>query len=166
MFVTMQSKYSVSEPPQVSPAKRRVFANQTLPRMRKQLFFLVFVLCSWAIMAEPLSIPVKITSYLISRRQTAVQYEKADLIIDDETQSWEIVLYRKDGTDPEHIKLEKFESVGRDNGVFRTIIIQEGSKTSGSDLFAYMPVFTDGKIQVDLCDTRTEGVRRRIILEL
>jgi hypothetical protein len=116
-------------------------------------------------MAEPLSIPVTITSYLISRRQTAVQYEKAELIIDDETQSWEIVLYRKDGKDPEHIKLEKFEDIGRDNGVFRTITIKEGSTTSGSNLFAYMPVFTDGKIQVDLCDTRTEGVRRRLILE-
>jgi hypothetical protein len=29
-----------------------------------------------------------------------------------------------------------------------------------------MPVFNDGKIQVDLCDTKTEGVRRRLILEL
>jgi hypothetical protein len=116
-------------------------------------------------MAEPLSVSVKITSYLISRRQTATQYEKADLIVDDETRSWEIVLYRKDGKDPEHIKLEKFEDTGNDNGVFRTITIQEGSKTSGSNLFAYMPVFADGKIQVDLCDTKTEGVRRRIILE-
>jgi hypothetical protein len=133
--------------------------------MRKQFFFLVFALCSWTIMAEPLSISVKITSYLISRRQTAAQYEKADLIIDDETQSWEIVLYRKDNKDPEHIKLEKFEDIGRNNGVFRTITIQEGSSTSGSNLFAYMPIFTDGKIQVDLCDTRTEGVRRRLILE-
>jgi hypothetical protein len=164
MFITMQSKYSVSEPPQASSVERQVLGY--LPRMRKQLFFLAFVLCSWTIMAEPLSVPVKITSYLISRRQTAAQYEKADLIIDDETQSWEIVLYRKDGTDPEHIKLEKFEATGRDNGVFRTITIQEGSTTSGSNLFAYMPVFTDGKIQVDLCDTRTEGVRRRLILEL
>jgi hypothetical protein len=134
--------------------------------MKKPLFFSVFVLCSWAIMAEPLSIPVKITSYLINRRQTAAQYEKADLIIDDETQSWEIVLYRKDGTDSEHIKLEKFDDIGNNTGVFRTITIMEGDKTSGSNLFAYMPVFNDGKIQVDLCDTKTEGVRRRLILEL
>jgi hypothetical protein len=117
-------------------------------------------------MAEPLSIPVKITSYLISRRQTAAQYEKADLIIDDETQSWEIILYRKDGTDSDHIKLQQFDDIGNNNGVFRTITIQESSKTSGSNLFAYMPVFTDGKIQVDLCDVKTEGVRRRLILEL
>jgi hypothetical protein len=116
-------------------------------------------------MAEPLSVPVKIVSYLISRKQTAAQYEKADLIIDDETQSWEIILYRKDGKDPEHIKLETFDDIGQNNGVFRTITIREGSATSGSDLFAYMPVFSNGKIQVDLCNTRTEGVRRRLILE-
>jgi hypothetical protein len=117
-------------------------------------------------MAEPLSVPVKIVSYLISRRQTAAQYERADLVIDDETQSWEIILYRKDGKNPEHIKLEKFDDIGHDNGVFRSITIQEGATTSGSNLFAYMPVFDKGKIQVDLCDTRTEGVRRRLILEL
>jgi hypothetical protein len=117
-------------------------------------------------MAEPLSVPVKITSYLISRRQTAVQYEKADLVIDDETQSWEIILYRKDGKDPEHIKLEKFDDIGHNTGVFRTITILEGGKTSGSNLFAYMPVFDNGKIQIDLCDTKTEGVRRRLILEM
>jgi hypothetical protein len=134
--------------------------------MKRPLFFLAFILCSWAIMAEPLSVPVKITSYLISRRQSAAQYEKADLIIDDETQSWEIVLYRKDGTDSERIKLEKFDDIGNNNGVFRTITILEGGKTSGSNLFAYMPVFNDGKIQVDLCDAKTEGVRRRLILEL
>jgi hypothetical protein len=162
----MQSKCSISEPPQASPAERRVLGYQTPLRMKKHLFFLALVLCSWTVMAEPLSVPVKITSYLISRRQTAAQYEKADLIIDDETQSWEIVLYRKDGKDPEHIKLENFEDIGRDNGVFRAITIQEGSTTSGSNLFAYMPVFTGGKIRVDLCDTRTEGVKRRLILEL
>ncbi|MDR1505735.1 MAG: hypothetical protein LBI67_01395 [Treponema sp.] len=134
--------------------------------MKKIAFFAVCVLCSWAAVAEPLSVPVKIASYLISRRQTAAQYEKADLVIDDETQSWEIVLYRKDGADNERIKLEKFEDIGNNNGVFRTITIQENSKTSGSGLFAYMPVFNNGKIQVDLCDTRTEGVRRRLILEL
>jgi hypothetical protein len=132
--------------------------------VKRAFFFLSFILCSWIITAEPLSVPVKITSYLISRKQTVAQYEKADLIIDDESQSWEIVLYRKDGADSERIKLEKFDDAG--NGVFRTVIIEEGSKTSGSNLFAYMPVFDDGKIQIDLCDTRTEGVRRRLILEL
>jgi hypothetical protein len=134
--------------------------------MKKHLFFLAFVLCSWTAMAEPLSVPVKIVSYLINRKQTAAQYEKADLIIDDETQSWEIILYKKDGTNPERIKLEKFDDLGNNNGVFRTITIREGSTTFGSNLFAYMPVFADGKIQIDLCDTRTEGVKRRLILEL
>ncbi|MDR2662179.1 MAG: hypothetical protein LBC31_04200 [Treponema sp.] len=133
--------------------------------MKKQFFILVFVLCLWTIMADPLSVPVKITSYLISRKQTAAQYEKADLIIDDETQSWEIVLHRKDGKGPERIKLEKFDDIGHNNGVFRTVTIRDSSGATGSGLFAYMPVFEGSKIRVDLCDTRTENVRRRLILE-
>ena len=74
-------------------------------------------------------------------------------------------MYRKDGAGPERIKLEKFDDIGHNNGVFRTVIIQEVAGTSGSNLFAYMPVFEGNKIRVDLCDTKTEGVKRRIILE-
>jgi hypothetical protein len=133
--------------------------------MKKLLFFVVFGICSWMAFAQPTPITFKISSYLISRRQTAAQYEKVELIIDDEAQSWEIILYRKDGAEPEHIKLEKFDDIGHKNGVFRTITIQEKAGTSGSGLFAYMPVFEGNKIRVDLCDTRTEGVKRRLIME-
>jgi hypothetical protein len=132
----------------------------------KKLFLLVIVgLCTTAVFAQSGAILFKVSSYQISRRQTASQYTKAELFVNDETQSWEIVLYRKDGAGPERIKLEKFDDVGHNNGVFRAIIIQDNSGTSGSGLFAYMPVFEGSKIRVDLCDARTEGVRRRLILE-
>jgi hypothetical protein len=133
--------------------------------MKKLLFVVVFGICSWTVFAQPAPITFKVVSYLISRRQTAPQYEKAELIVDDENQSWEIILYRKDGAEPEHIKLEKFDTIGRNNGVFRTVTIREAAGTSGSGLFAYMPVFEGNKIRVDLCDTRTEGVKRRLIME-
>jgi len=133
--------------------------------VKKLLFLAVFVVCAWATFAQSNAITFKVSSYQISRRQTANQYTKAELIVDDETQSWEIVLYRKDGSDPERIKLEKFDDIGRNTGVFRTVTIEEKSGTSGSNLFAYMPVFEGNKIRVDLCDTRTEGVKRRLIIE-
>jgi hypothetical protein len=133
--------------------------------MKKLLFLAVFVICGWVAFAQSAAITFKVSSYLISRRQTANQYTKAELLIDDGAQSWEIILYRKDNAKPERIKLEKFDDIGRNNGVFRTVTIQEAAGTSGSNLFAYMPVFDGTKIRVDLCDTRTEGVKRRLIIE-
>jgi len=133
--------------------------------VKKLLFLAVFIVCGWTTFAQSGAITFKISSYLIARKQTANQYTRAELIVDDETQSWVILLYRKDGAGPEQIKLEKFDDIGRNKGVFRTVTIQEGSKTLGSDLFAYMPEFVDGKIQVDLCDTKKEITRRRLILE-
>jgi hypothetical protein len=46
-FVTMQSKSSISEPPQASPAERRVRGYQTPLRMKKKLrsFCSVFCIC-------------------------------------------------------------------------------------------------------------------------
>jgi hypothetical protein len=130
----------------------------------------LFLLCiagflAGAVFAQSDAIPFKVSSYQISRRQTAAQYTKAELFVNDETQSWEIVLYRKDGKGPERIKLEKFDDIGQNNGVFRTITIQDSSGATGGGLFAYMPVFEGNKIRVDLCDTKTEGVKRRLILE-
>jgi hypothetical protein len=130
--------------------------------MKKPFLCIMLVFCSWAIFAEPISF--KITSYLISRKQSAGLYAKAELSIDDETQSWEIILYKKNGSEPDIIRLEEFNIV-ENNGVFKKVSIIEGGKTTGSDLFAYIPVFSD-KIQIDLCNVRTEGVRRRLILSL
>ncbi|GHV84825.1 hypothetical protein AGMMS50230_04330 [Spirochaetia bacterium] len=131
--------------------------------MKKLIFVVVFGICSWAAFAQ--AITFKVASYQISRRQAAPQYTKAELVVNDNDQSWEIILYRKDGAVPERIKLEKFDDIGHNLGVFRTITIQEAAGTSGSNLFAYMPVFDGNKIRVDLCDTRTEGVKRRLIIE-
>jgi hypothetical protein len=116
---------------------------------------------------NPVPIPVKVNSYQISGTQSASLYEKAELIINDENQFWEIILYRKGG-DREIIKMETFDDIGKDLAVFRTITIQEGGRPAyiARDLFAYMPVFNSGKIQIDLCNAKTEGVRRRIILAL
>jgi hypothetical protein len=116
--------------------------------------------------SAPAPIPVKVGSYQVSGKQTASLYEKAELVINDTAMSWEIVLYRKNGNS-ERIKMEKFDDIGRNLAVFRAITIQEGGKPAypAISLFAYMPVFSGGKIQIDLCDTRTEGVRRRLILE-
>ena len=132
--------------------------------MKKLFFLVIFGIVGWSIFAQPEAIPFKVSSYQISRRQTASLYTRADLIINDETQSWEIILHRREGA-PERIKLEKFDDIGRNIGVFRTVIITEASGTSGSNLFAYMPAFEGNQIRVDLCDTRTEGVRRRLIME-
>ena len=133
--------------------------------MKRSLFLAVFIICGWTAFAQSNAITFKVSSYLISRKQTANLYTKAELIIYDEDQSWEIILYRKDGSKPERIKLEKFDDIGHNNGVFRIVTIQEASGTSGKNLFAYMPVFDGTKIRVDLCDTRTEGVKRRLIIE-
>ena len=65
----------------------------------KKLFLVVvvFLVCGLVLFSAAESIPFKVFSYQISTRQTASQYTKADLVIDDETMSWEIVLHRKDG---------------------------------------------------------------------
>jgi hypothetical protein len=118
---------------------------------------------------EPVSIELKINSYLISRKQNSGRFSGARLSVSDETQTWEITLFKKDGSDPDKIKLEGFEFYNKsvqNQGVFRSITIIEGEKVSGSDLFAYMPEFKKDTIQIDLCDKRTEGVRRRLILKI
>lgn len=145
--------------------------------MKQLMCVTVLFLCGWMGFAQQAPIPFRVTSYLIStgggRKQTASQYERAELYIHDETQSWEIVLYRKDAADPERVTLEKLADFGK-TAAFRTITIQERAGKSGGGLFAYMPPFEEVKapnggrtlrLQVDLCDTRTEAVRRRIILE-
>ena len=134
--------------------------------MKKQFLLIIFSICGLAVFAQSDAIPFKVFSYQISTRQTANQYSKAELIITDETQSWEIILYRKDGKKSEHIKLEQFDDIKQNShGVFRTVTIVEAAGTSGSNLFAYMPVFEGNRIRVDLCDKRTEGVKRRLIME-
>ena len=133
--------------------------------MKKLIFLIVFGICGLMVFTQTDAIPFKVSSYQISTRQTASQYTKAELLIDDETQSWEIILYRKDGKNNEHIKLEQFNDIGRNKGVFRTVTITEGAGVSGSNLFAHMPVFEGTKIRVDLCDKKTEGVKRRLIME-
>lgn len=132
----------------------------------KKLFLIIGVcIFGLTVFAQSEAISFKVFSYQISTRQTANQYTKAELLINDENQSWEIILYRKDGKNSERIKLEKFDDIGRNNGVFRTVTIMEAAGTSGSNLFAYMPVFDGNKIRIDLCDKRTEGVKRRLIME-
>jgi hypothetical protein len=132
----------------------------------KRLFFLaVLATVGLTVFAQSNTITFKVSSYLISRRETAPLYVRAELIIDDEAQSWEIILYKKDGANPERIKLEKSSDIGRNNMVFRTVTLQEGSGTSGADLYAFVPPFQGNKIRVDLCDAKTEGVKRRLILE-
>jgi len=132
----------------------------------KRLFFTVaFIMFGLAAFAQSNAITFKVSSYQISRKETASLYVRAELIIDDETQSWEITLYRKDGANPERIKLDKPSDIGNNKMVFRTVGIQEGSGTSGANLYAYVPPFEGSKIRVDICDTKTEGVKRRLILE-
>ena len=133
--------------------------------MKKLIFIVIFCIFGLSVFTLPEAIPFKVSSYQISTRQTAAQYTKADLLVDDETQSWEIILHRKDGKTSERIKLEQYDDIGRGKGVFRTVTIIEGAGTSGSNLFAHMPVFDGNKIRVDLCDKRTEGVKRRLIME-
>ena len=131
-------------------------------RKKKLFVCLAIILCAEAASAQ--AITFKVMSYLISKKQNAALYEKAELSTDDETQVWEVVLYRKDGSASERIRLENFAEVSG-NGIFRKVSIQEGGKTSGWGMFGYIPVF-DGKIQIDLCDNRTEVVRRRLVLAL
>ena len=133
--------------------------------MKKLFFIVVLGIFGLTVFTQTEPIPFKVFSYQISTRQTASQYSKAELIIDDETQSWEIILYRKDGKNSERIKLEEFDDIGRGKGVFRTVTITEGSGTLGSNLFAHMPLFEGNRIRVDFCDKRTEGVKRRLIIE-
>ena len=134
--------------------------------MKKLFLFVIFCVCGLAVFAQSDAIAFKVFSYQISTRQTASQYARAELIINDENQSWEIILYRKDGKNSEHIKLEQFNEINSKNhGVFKTVTIMEAAGTSGSNLFAYMPVFEGNRIRVDLCDKRTEGVKRRLIME-
>ena len=133
--------------------------------MKKLFLITILGICGLVIFSQNEGIPFKVFSYQISTRQTANQYTKADLLIDDETMSWEIVLHRKDGKASESIKLEQYDDIGHNNGVFRTVTIKEAAGVSGSNLFAYMPVFEGNRIRVDLCDKKTEGTKRRLIME-
>ncbi|MDR0447776.1 MAG: hypothetical protein LBH07_03820 [Treponema sp.] len=134
--------------------------------MKKVIFLVIFGIIGWTVFTQNVPIVFKVNSYLISQRQTANLYTKAELIIDDEAQTWEIILYRSNNAKPERIKLEKYEDIGRNIGVFRTVIIQEAAgNTAGNNLFAYMPGFDGNKIRIDLCDNKTENVRRRLIIE-
>ena len=133
--------------------------------MKKLLFVLVIGACGLVVFTQAEAIPFTVFSYQISTRQTANQYSKAELIINDNTQSWEIILHRKDGKNAERIKLEQFDDIGRNKGVFRTVTITEGAGVTGSNFFAHMPLFEGNRIRVDFCDKRTEGVKRRLILE-
>jgi hypothetical protein len=133
--------------------------------MKKLLLVFVFLMLGLVLFSAAEGIPFKVFSYQISTRQTANQYNKAELIINDETMSWDIVLHRKDGKEAEHILLEQFDDIGHNIGVFRTVTIIEGAGKSGSNLFAYMPVFEGNRVRVDLCDKRTEGTKRRLIME-
>ena len=133
--------------------------------MKKLVFFIVVGIVGLALFAQAVPIGFRISSYQISTRQTASQYTRAELLINDEDQSWEIILHRREGN-PERIKLENYDDIGRGLGVFRKVTITEASGTSGSNLFAYMPAFEGNRIRVDLCDKRTEGVRRRLIMEI
>jgi len=131
----------------------------------KKLFFIAISLCGFIAFAQSEAIAFKVFSYQISTRQTANQYSQAELVINDDSQSWEIILHRKDGKTSERIKLEQFDDIGKNKGVFRTVTITDASGVSGSNLFAHMPLFDGNKIRVDLCDKRTEGVKRRLIIE-
>ncbi|MDR1389993.1 MAG: hypothetical protein LBJ31_08460 [Treponema sp.] len=113
--------------------------------------------------SAPVAIPFSLGTYLIGRRNATPQYTRVELRISDADQSWEISLIKKDGT-VEVIKLEEYENLGRGHSVFRKITITEGKITTGSELFAYIPAFTD-KIQIDLCLKTNEHTRRRVILK-
>jgi hypothetical protein len=133
----------------------------------KRLLFLVVLVCGLAVYTQSEGIHFKVSSCLIGGKQTAKSYTGAELVVDEDTKTWEIFLYRKDNKDPDNIKLEKPDVIsfqGKNQEVFRTVTIKEGASTSGSNLFALL-VFDGAKIQVDLCDTKTEKTKRRIILE-
>lgn len=128
--------------------------------MKKPLFFLLAIFSVQ--MAFSQAVSLKVTAYDVDRRPTANQYEKAELSINDETQSWEIVLYRKDQGAPERIVLEDFKEVSG-NGVFHKVSISEKGQKSGAGLFGYIPVFK-GEIQIQLCNTHNERIRRKLVL--
>ena len=132
--------------------------------MKKPILFVIFSFFGWSLFAQSATIPFSVQSYQISRRQTASLYSRAELSVNDSNQSWEIVLHRREGS-PERIRLEGFDDIGRGIGVFRSVVITEAGGTTGDTLFAHMPHFEGTRIRVDLCDKRTEGVRRRLILE-
>jgi hypothetical protein len=134
--------------------------NRRLP-MKKLFFPLILGICVYA---QAFAIPVKITSYLIGRKETAGQYERGELNIDNETQSWEIILYKKTGGAEEKILLANSNNFNNGSGVFRSITITENNKSTGSNLFAYIPVFEGGKIQIDFCDNKTERTKRRLVI--
>jgi len=132
----------------------------------KRIFITVaFILFGFTAYTQSNAITFKVSSYQINRKETASSYVRAELIISDETQSWVISLHRKDGANPEQIKLEKPSDIGNNRMVFRTVSIKESSGTSGADLYAFVPPFEGSKIRMDICDTKTENVKRRLILE-
>jgi len=133
--------------------------------MNRLFFTVAFITVGLAAFAQSNAITFKVSSYQINRKETAALYVKAELIINDETQSWEITLHRKDGANQEQIKLEKPSDIGNNRMVFRTVSIKEGSGISGADLYVFVPPFEGSKIRMDICDTKTESVKRRLILE-
>ena len=133
--------------------------------MKKLFFLVIFGIISLSLFTQTTPIPFKVASYQISTRQTANLYTRAELVVNDQNMTWEITLHRRDGAS-ERIFLESYDSIGRGIGVFRKVTITEATGVSGSNLFAYMPHFEGNRIRVDLCDKRTEGVRRRLIMEI
>ena len=147
----------------------------------KKLIILVLLVCGLVFYSAAEGIFFSVFSYQISTRQTAAQYSNAELIITpveieikvpegqppryDLGYTWEIILHRKDGRPSESIKLEQHEEFGRSHGVFKKVTITEAAGVSGSNLFAYVPAFEGNRIRIDLCDKRTEGTRRRLIME-
>ena len=155
--------------------------------MKKLFIVVVFLVCGLVLFSAAEGIPFKVFSYQISTRQTASQYTKAELIITpvetlveespgspgnpklppryERGYIWEIILHRKDGKPSEIIKLEEHKEFGDTHGVFNQVTITEAAGVSGSNLFAYVPTFEGNRIRVDLCDKRTEGTKRRLIME-
>jgi len=133
--------------------------------MKRLFIAIVLITVGLAAFTQSKAIIFKVSSYQINKKETAPSYVRAELIISDETQSWEITLHRKDGANPERIRMDKPSDIGNNKMVFRTITIQEASGNSGPNLYAYIPPFEGSKIRIDICDTKTEGVKRRLILE-
>ena len=149
--------------------------------MKKLFSVVVFLVCGLVLFSAAEAIPFKVFSYQISTRQTANQYTKAELIVTPIEikverpaglppgytwgYTWEIILYRKDGKPSEIIKLEDHKELGDNHGVFNQVTITEAAGVSGSNLFAYVPKYEGNRIRVDLCDKRTEGTKRRLIIE-
>jgi hypothetical protein len=132
--------------------------------MKKLFVLLILGIC---VQAFAQAFPIKVVSYLIGRKETAAQYDRGELQINDETQSWEIVLYKKTGANREEkIVLKTFSELGGGIAVFRNITITEAGKNTGSDLFAYIPNFDPAKLQIDLCDNKTERTKRRLVISV